>query len=42
MYAGILEAIARIALARHSIEGFSKVGRLFAGFSNRRAMINER
>jgi hypothetical protein len=33
--------MARIALARHSAEGLSGIGRLFVGFSNRRASINE-
>jgi hypothetical protein len=33
--------MARIALARHAAEGFSRIGRLFADFSNRRATINE-
>jgi hypothetical protein len=37
----MLAAMARIALARHAAESFSSICRLFAGFSNRRAMINE-
>jgi hypothetical protein len=32
--------MARNALARYAAEGFSRVGRLFVGFSNHRAMIN--
>jgi hypothetical protein len=37
----MLGAIARIALARHAAEGFSRAGGIFVGFSNRRATINE-
>jgi hypothetical protein len=37
----MLGAMARIALARHVVEDFSRIGRLLVGFSNRRAMINE-
>jgi hypothetical protein len=33
--------MARIALARHATESFSRIGRVFVGFSNRRAKINE-
>jgi hypothetical protein len=33
--------MARIGLSRHAAEGFSRIGRLFVGFSNRRAEINE-
>jgi hypothetical protein len=40
--AGMLRAMARIALARHASDSFSRIGRLFIGFSNRRATINER
>jgi hypothetical protein len=33
--------MARIALARHAAEGFSRIRRLFVGFPNRRATIND-
>jgi hypothetical protein len=33
--------MARIALARHAAEDVSRIARLFAGFSNRRATIKE-
>jgi hypothetical protein len=37
----MLGAIARAALARHAAKGFLRAGRLFVGFSNRRATIKE-
>jgi hypothetical protein len=40
-FAGMLETMARIALARHAAEGLSRIPRIFVGFLNRRATINE-
>jgi hypothetical protein len=37
----MLGATARVALARHAAEGFSKPGWLFVGFSNRRDKTDE-
>jgi hypothetical protein len=37
----MLGAMGRVALARHTTEGFSRIVRLFADFSNRRATIIE-
>jgi hypothetical protein len=37
----MLGAMARMALARHAAEGVSRIVRLFAGFSSRRATTNK-
>jgi len=39
--ASILGAMAQITLARHAFEVFSRVARLFVGFSNRRTTVKE-
>jgi hypothetical protein len=38
-YAGLLGVMARITLACHAVEGFSRIGRLFVVFLNLRLMV---